>query len=164
MGEFRNLYQYFRSSVVVNLHPIDCGGLPGCQLVLGDGRRLPFATRSVEWIFSNAVIEHVGSWESQLAFASEIRRVARCGYFVATPNKWFPLEPHTLCPFFQFLPQQWQKRVVPLTPGYLTAWEEIRLLSAFELRILFPEAEIRQIGFPAVGSSLVAMHSREKTS
>src|SRR6266705_2619166 len=61
---------------------------PRFKWVLGDGRRLPFRDRAFDVVFSNAVIEHVGTFEKQAEFAEECRRVGR-GYFVQTPNKWF---------------------------------------------------------------------------
>jgi len=87
-----------------------------------------FADRSFDWVFSNAVIEHVGGIEEQRKFASEISRVARCGYFVTTPNKFFPIEPHTLLPLYQFLPERWQRKVVRISPYYMHVYERVRLL------------------------------------
>jgi len=54
--------------------------------------------------FSNAVVEHVaGGREGQRRFVGELCRVARRVY-VTTPNRWFPLDPHTLLPFAHWLP------------------------------------------------------------
>src|SRR5258706_140697 len=71
--------------------------------VVGDGCHLPFGDRSFDIAFSNSVIEHVGTLEAQIMFANEFRRVAR-KYFLQTPNRHFPIEPHYLFPLFQFLP------------------------------------------------------------
>lgn len=161
-GEFLTLYEAFDRVVIVNLDPPEYPGTAKAHLrnVRADGCCLPFAPSSFDWIFSNAVIEHVGGWDRQRAFAAEVRRMARIGYFVTTPDKYFPIEPHTLLPFYQFLPAAVQKRVAPYTFGYLKHYEEINLLSAGQLQKLFPEATIRRVGFPLRGNSLVALYRR----
>jgi 2-polyprenyl-3-methyl-5-hydroxy-6-metoxy-1,4-benzoquinol methylase len=128
------------------------------KLLAADGCALPFESRAFDWVFSNAVIEHVGAWEKQKLFATEVRRVARKGYFVSTPNKFFPLEPHTLLPGYQFLPPRLQRAALRVSPGYLTEYEEINLLSARELQALFPEARILKNGLPGLPNGLVAFH------
>jgi hypothetical protein len=163
-GEFLSLYSSFSQIVLANLNT--------CKLrksgnictwgVQADGRFLPFKSKSIDWVFSNAVIEHVGDWARQKQFANEIRRVAAKGYFVATPNKYFPIEPHTLLPFYQFLPPKLQRRLVRLSPGYMREPLEINLLSGRDLRCLFPEARILRMGLPVFPNSLVAVFSTEK--
>jgi ubiquinone/menaquinone biosynthesis C-methylase UbiE len=125
---------------------------PGVSSIVGDARSLPFRDGSFEVVFSNSVIEHLGSIEEQRRMAAEIRRVAR-RYFVQTPNRRFPLEPHSLVPFFQWFPvrlRSWMVRRLPI------GWhgrirderqaralvESIRLLDAEELRTLFPGARL----------------------
>src|SRR5580704_13132271 len=131
-------------------------GEPGFTFVSGDGCQLPFRDQSFEIVFSNSVIEHVGSTEQQRRFADEIRRVGRL-YWVQTPNRYFPLEPHLLTPFVHWLPRNLQRAWV--TKWTIWDWierpshdrreyyihhflEDIRLLSASELAALFPDAEI----------------------
>ncbi len=80
--------------------------------VAGDGRRLPFRDGAFDVVFSNSVIEHVGDAESQRRFAREVARVGR-GYWVQTPNRWFPVEQHLLTPLVHWLPKAWQRRIVP---------------------------------------------------
>lgn len=159
-SEFVPLYRNFQSVTVVNLEPTrsDLRSLQNATYEVADGCCLPYESKSFDWVFSNAVLEHVGSAEKQRQFAEEIRRVAKYGYFVTTPNKRFPIEPHSLLPFYQFLSESWQRRVVHLSPYYLERYAEIRLLNAGQLRQLFPEAQIQSIGFPIVGTSLVAMY------
>lgn len=67
---------------------------PGKALVTYEGRDFPFEDRSFEWVFSNAVIEHVGDEAAQVHFVNEMLRVSRRVYFT-TPNKYFPVESHT---------------------------------------------------------------------
>jgi ubiquinone/menaquinone biosynthesis C-methylase UbiE len=164
-GEFLNLYKHFDEVAVVNLTPQPISAPTGIMLktYVADGRNLPFDAGSFDWVFSNAVIEHVGAWSHQQRFANEIRRVACRGYFVTTPNKFFPLEPHTMLPFYQFLPVPIQKKVAPFSPGYLREYEEIHLLSRAQMKMLFPEATVFPIGFPVLGNSLIAYHLRSRS-
>src|SRR5689334_2916735 len=60
------------------------------SLVAGDGRKLPFKDAAFDIVFSNSVIEHVGTRADQQMFASEIARVGR-RYWVQTPNQGFPI-------------------------------------------------------------------------
>jgi ubiquinone/menaquinone biosynthesis C-methylase UbiE len=157
LGEFGRIYRYFTSVQVVNLDAqvIEEEGLEHVKCEVADGCSLPFRDRSFDWVFSNAVIEHVGGASRQQRFASEIRRVAQKGYFVATPNRHFPLDPHTLLPFYQFLSPEWQRRVCRFSPGYLRHYAPIDLLCAGHLHSLFPGATVRKIGLRFFPNNLV---------
>src|SRR3954451_11702861 len=77
---------------------------PQVRAVRADGRELPFDDGSFDLGFSNAVVEHVaGGRDGQRQFVAELCRVAR-RVFVTTPNRWFPVDPHTLLPFVHWLP------------------------------------------------------------
>ncbi|HET6145864.1 MAG TPA: class I SAM-dependent methyltransferase [Candidatus Acidoferrales bacterium] len=161
VGEFEPLYSYFRTVHIVNLDPqqISDEEYSHVKILKADGCALPFSDKSYDWIFSNAVIEHVGGAARQQLFASEIRRVARKGYFVATPNRNFPVDPHTLLPFYQFLSPQIQRKVCRFSPGYIREYEPIDLLSARDLQTLFPGAVILKMGMRMVPNNLVAYRS-----
>jgi len=131
-------------------------GEEGFTFVSGDGCRLPFRDQSFEIVFSNSVIEHVGSPEQQRCFADEVRRVGK-RYWVQTPNRWFPVEPHLLTPLVHWLPVSsqrawvtrwtvwdWVERPSPDRRDYYIQHylNDIRLLSSREVAALFPEAEI----------------------
>src|SRR5205823_10184814 len=78
---------------------------PRVRAVRSDGRDLPFADGEFDVGFSNAVVEHVaGGREEQRRFVEELCRVA-AKVFVTTPNRWFPIDPHTLLPFVHWLPR-----------------------------------------------------------
>jgi len=62
---------------------------------------LPFAPASFEIATSNAVLEHVGSFENQVFFLQELCRVAR-RVFISVPNRFFPIEHHTSIPFAHY--------------------------------------------------------------
>jgi hypothetical protein len=78
---------------------------PEITTVRADGRNLPFADGEFDIAFSNAVVEHVGDEDAQRAFVAELCRVAR-GVFVTTPNRWFPVDVHTLLPAVHWLPDR----------------------------------------------------------
>lgn len=71
---------------------------PQIKTVVYDGRVFPFADKSFDICWSNAVIEHVGPRDRQLAFLKEIQRVCKSAY-ITTPNRFFPVEVHTKCRF-----------------------------------------------------------------
>ena len=71
---------------------------------------LPFADKSFDIAFSNSVIEHVGTWQDQQAFAIEARRVAS-KLWVQTPARSFPIEPHQFGLFVHFLPKRVQYKL-----------------------------------------------------
>src|SRR5262245_7834592 len=77
---------------------------PLVTTVRADGRELPFDDGAFELGFSNAVVEHVaGGRDGQRQFVAGLCRVSE-RVFVTTPNRWFPLDPHTLLPFAHWLP------------------------------------------------------------
>ena len=160
--EFFGLYSQFAETVIVNPRPQHFNVPQGVRVctIVGDGRCLPFPTGSFDWVFSNAVIEHVGRWEDQQRFAGEIRRACTKGYFVTIPYKYFPIEPHALFPFYQFLPERLQRNVIRLWPGYMREYEEIHLLSKAQLQELFPEAYVQSTPFRGCGNTLVVYHGK----
>jgi SAM-dependent methyltransferase len=100
---------------------------PQVRTVVADGRSLPFADGEFDVGFSNAVVEHVGGHADQVAFVHELCRVAK-RVFVTTPNRWFPVEVHTLLPVAHWLPRG-------LQPASL---DDIDLLGPRAFRELFP--------------------------
>jgi Methyltransferase domain len=104
---------------------------PRIRTVQADGRDLPFADHEFDIAFSNAVVEHLGDRASQQAFVQELCRVAR-RVFVTTPNRLFPIDPHTLLPFVHWLPAQARERALRRPDLHL------RPLSPREFRSLFP--------------------------
>jgi 2-polyprenyl-3-methyl-5-hydroxy-6-metoxy-1,4-benzoquinol methylase len=127
-------------------------------IVAGDGRALPFESGSFDICFCSSVVQYVPA-EERAAFAAEIRRVAD-RYFVQTPNRWFPIEPHYLVPFFQFLPrrvQRWVNAHVGLGWRGRGSWTETRMLTARELQRLFPDARIERERLYGLTKSLMAV-------
>jgi hypothetical protein len=108
---------------------------PQVRVVHADGRDLPFADGEFDLGFSNAVVEHVaGGREGQRRFVNELCRVAR-RVFVTTPNRWFPVDPHTLLPFVHWLPGGPARERVLRARGFADVLEP---LGPKELAALFP--------------------------
>lgn len=127
--------------------------------IVGDARDMSeLATAEFDVVFSNSVIEHVGDVNDQRRMANEIMRVGK-RYYVQTPNRYFPIEPHFLLPLFQFYPFclkawfflnfefllagrtiGWRRAVSPQEADLMA--RSIRLLSERELCTLFPGGQI----------------------
>jgi SAM-dependent methyltransferase len=138
---------------LLNVGPLAPSSL-GFVHVIGDARCLPFPRQSFDVVFSNSVIEHVGDLSDQRRMAAEIQRVS-WRYFVQTPNRYFPIEPHFVFPLFQFLPIPFRAWLhyhfhlgwYPRAANYAAALEDvrsIRLLSMHELRSLFSSTYLYQ--------------------
>jgi SAM-dependent methyltransferase len=103
---FEALYPWPEQITAVGSTELDrfAAAFPRVRAVRSDGRDLPFADAEFDLGFSNAVVEHVaGGREGQRRFVEELCRVA-ARVFVTTPNRYFPLDPHTLLPFVHWLP------------------------------------------------------------
>lgn len=129
--------------------------VPGLFSVEGDARDMTgVEDGAFDLVVSNSCIEHVGKEPEWQMMADEMRRVGR-HYFLQTPNRHFPVEPHFLFPFFQFFP-------VWLRAAFIRCFElgfwpkgndwkeslriadEIKLLRHKDLKRLFPEAVIER--------------------
>lgn len=99
---------------------------------------LPFAEDEFDLVFCSAVIEHVGTRDSQRHFVEEALRVGK-RFFLTTPNRQFPLELHTLLPLVHWLPQpthQWILRTLGIEFWAQTA--NLNLLTPQAFKTLFP--------------------------
>ena len=138
--------------VLLNLYKIEVRGA-GFSSIKGEACNLEgVADKSFDLVFSNSVIEHLFSIENQQKMANEVKRVGK-NYYIQTPNKFFPIEPHWVFPFFQFLPFGLK---VYLTKNFslghiskakskqeaIDLVNEVNLLSKKELENLFSESKL----------------------
>jgi hypothetical protein len=108
---------------------------PAIRYVQGDACALPFSDGAFDVVHSNAVIEHVGGEERQRLFVEEALRVGR-RVFVTTPNRWFPIDSHTMLPLVHWLPGGAAHRAYDLVGK---GWaKDNHLLGPDGLRRLFP--------------------------
>ena len=100
------------------------------------GRPLPFRNGQFDIAFSNATLEHAGYLNSQWFFVSEMMRVSK-SFFIATPNRWFPVEFHTCLPFLHWLPRKTHRKILRLLGyDYWSEEENLRLLDIRDLKRL----------------------------
>jgi SAM-dependent methyltransferase len=132
---FEALYPWPERLTAVGHTSLDrfAAAFPKVTAVQADGRDLPFADRAFDLGFSNAVVEHVGGRDDQRRFVHELCRVAE-RVFVTTPNRFFPLEVHSLVPFAHWLPRAARNRVL-----HARGFDDIlEPLGPKELASLFP--------------------------
>ena len=153
---------------LLNLGPADDAvAASGFDYVDADARELPFPDDSFDIVFSNSLVEHLGTWDDQRRVASEARRIARA-LWIQTPARAFPVEPHLMTPGIHFLPSRWQRRLIrnftvwglierpprEAVDGFLA---EVRLLSRDEMATLFPDCELRTERFLGLPKSYIAV-------
>lgn len=120
--------------------------------IKGDATNLSnFKDNQFDIVFSNSLIEHLCTYKNMKLMASETMRVGK-KFFVQTPNRYFPIEPHYFFPFFQFMPYNMKKFLMTKTKlieskkhdenSVKRAHYVIRLLSKKELKSLFPSGKI----------------------
>ncbi len=139
--------------------------------VQGDGCQLPFTDQAFDVVYCNSVLEHLPETANRCRMADEIVRVGRA-YWVQTPNRWFPVEAHTLTPGFHFLPRSWQRRLArnftlwgwlqrPGTDEAHGFVDHIHLLTVGDMRRLFPDSPIERERFLGMTKSVIAVRGRE---
>jgi hypothetical protein len=127
---------------------------PGLRFIRADGRDLPFGDASFDYVHSSAVIEHVGDRRKQMRFLSDAWRVARKGIFVTTPNRWFPVEFHTVLPLLHWLPPRlYRSMLARLGREFFACEDNLNLLSRSDLAQLAADAGAggAKIGTVALG-------------
>ena len=145
---------------LLNTEPVEAT-FPNVTNIVGDARDMrELKDKQFEVVFSNAVIEHVGNFQQQRQMAKEVQRVGK-RYIVQTPNRYFPIEPHVLIPFFQFFPLKLKVFTATHSPNW--GWKAahigelstIRLMSEKELRSVFPGAHIFKEDFLGLTKSFI---------
>ncbi|MGC8659165.1 MAG: class I SAM-dependent methyltransferase [Desulfomonilaceae bacterium] len=136
------------------------------SFIWGDGLDLKFQDDYYDIAFSNSTIEHVGTYENQKIFASEIKRIGK-GFFLQTPAREFFVEPHYLALFIHWLPISIQRRLLrnfsiwgilerPDRRQIENNLSEIRLLNKKEFYKLFHDCNIMREKFLFFTKSYIA--------
>ncbi|HEX6870693.1 MAG TPA: class I SAM-dependent methyltransferase [Micromonosporaceae bacterium] len=157
------------------VHVVNLEEQPGevpewAEVDYGDACALPdrITSRRYDLVFSNSVIEHVGGHERRVRFAEAVRGLAD-RYWVQTPYRYFPVEPHYLAPGMQFTPTALRHRIAYRWPlshtraanrrDALTESLWVELLDRTQMRYYFPDATLRQEKVAGLTKSLIAFRS-----
>jgi SAM-dependent methyltransferase len=137
---------------------------PEVEAIVADARKLPWPDKYFDIVYSNAVIEHVGTFEDQKQMASEVMRVG-WRWFVTTPNRWYPFEFHLRLPFVTWLPGDAYLRC-----GRIVRYSHvrrryvmgadcsgIRLMTARELRQCFSSGRVIKQRVTFMAETLIAV-------
>jgi hypothetical protein len=126
------------------------------------------ASRRYDLAFSNSVIEHVGGHERRIRFAEAVRTLGSA-YWVQTPYRYFPVEPHWVAPGLQFLPFALRRRVAHRWPLVHTRAHNaadaldsvlwIELLDRTQMRYYFPDARLLGERLAGLTKSLIAVRA-----
>ena len=116
----------------------------GLRYIFCNGLNLPFKNKAFDLVVSIAVIEHIGSRQRQKDFVHELVRVGKNCCIVA-PNRWFPLEVHTLIPLIHWLPFNWFRKILRLAGNnfrnnFLAKEENLNYIPEKVLLSMFPPA------------------------
>lgn len=119
-------------------------------------------------VFSNSLIEHVGGHARRADLARQVLLLAP-RYWVQTPYRYFPVEPHWLFPGMQFMPAAARVAIAehwPLVHTRPQSTEEARnevlwteLVSITEMRDYFPAATILHERVLGLTKSIIATDS-----
>lgn len=144
------------------------------KVIMGDACDLGmFKDSAFDITFSNSLIEHLYTRENQIKMANEAMRVGKY-FFIQTPNRYFPIEPHFKFPLFQFLPKSFQiflQTKTTLINGVKYDKEyaknivnEIRLLSRKDMLELFPKCNLLIERFMGMTKSFIANNFPKPTN
>jgi hypothetical protein len=153
---------------VVNVDPTLDPGDRWIDVRIADACDPNVALGTFDLVISNSLLEHVGPHARRQELADRIRSAAD-RYWVQTPNRYFPVEPHWLFPGFQFLPFGARVFVTRIWSGghrhsrnrarAMELVREVELVGPGEMRRLFPDGELWIERFLGLPKSLVAIRA-----
>ena len=166
--QFIDFYPWKERISAINLSPKHISSIkqhyPEIEAVVGNACELPWPDKHFDVVYSNAVIEHLGTLDRQKKMAAEIMRVGK-KWFVTTPNRWYPFEFHIRLPFATWLPGNaylWAGRIISynhLRRKYMFGIKrnDLRLITSRELQDCFPHSRIIKQRVTFMAETLIAI-------
>lgn len=167
-NHFEQRYPWPENLTAASIEPIESllKTFPEIKFIQIPTGSLPFNDREFNKCFCSAVIEHVGHTENQIKFMQEIARITD-SFFITTPNRWFPLEFHTITPLIHWLPQSWHQATLRFFgQKFWSKTENLNLLGKADLQkicsIACPDFDItiETVNLFGLPSNLIAWGKR----
>jgi len=128
------------------------------SFVIGDGLRTDYKDMSFDIVHSNATLEHVGSYNNQIAFVKEALRVSKNHVFIQTPNRFYPIDFHTNLPLIHWLPKKIHRKILRFIGlNFYSTEENLNLLSESNLINICRKLDIKN--FKIIKHKLLFMTS-----
>ena len=105
------------------------------NILIGNAKNTMLENDSFDIVHSNATIEHVGSFENQVSFVREMFRISNESIFIQTPNRFYPIDFHTILPFIHWLPKKIHRKILKfINLDFYSKEENLNLLSIKDLK------------------------------
>ena len=128
------------------------------NFIIGDGINTDFKDMSFDIVHSNATLEHVGSYNNQIAFVKEALRVSKNHVFIQTPNRFYPIDFHTNLPLIHWLPKKIHRKILKFVGlNFYSMEENLNLLSESNLIDICKKLDIKK--FKIIKHKLLFMTS-----
>ena len=117
---------------------------PEIKTLQCDGRDIPLKNNSFDIVISNATIEHVGNKRNQTKFIEEAVRLSKKLVFISTPNRYFPIDFHTLIPLIHWFPKKIHRFILKkIGLDFFSKESNLNLLSDNELSNICENLKIK---------------------
>ena len=133
---FLNHYKYKQNITCFSNQNLDAlkDLYPDLKTIVGDGRDTGLPENSYDISISNATLEHVGNFTNQNKFVKEMYRIAKNKAIIITPNRFYPIDTHTMLPLIHWLPKNLHRNILKFFKyNFLALEENLNLLSKKDL-------------------------------
>ena len=134
---------------------------PQLKTIIGDGRDTKLPANSFDISISNATLEHVGNFSNQIKFVREMDRIAKKRAIIITPNRFYPIDFHSMFPLIHWLPKNYHRKILKFFKyDFLAEENNLNLLSKNDLKKIceisnFKNYEIIKMKFYGFTSNLI---------
>ena len=140
---------------------------PNLKAIRGDGRNTNLPDSSYDIVISNATLEHVGSNQNQCKFIKELYRISKKRCIITTPNRYFPIDSHTMLPLIHWLPKKIHRKILSVIGHkYLSEEKNLNLLKTSNLVYMMKnfrniEFKFRYVKFLMIKSNIILIGKKK---